>query len=194
MLWIIFKETVGDSPDILKAILGHRYHQNHSNRVISSEWSQHLQRKSVWLRLQSVNAWVLSPQYTIDCFADISTREARTSALVNGARSQDSETRNWWTVHDHRTRKLDLDQTWKAHTRTLKTVKDTLFVANLGFIRFVWYDCARQDSETRSRSNVKGAHTHTENSERHTFCCKFGVYPLDLALFEWLCTITGLGN
>ena len=40
--------------------------------------------------------------YMSDCFGDISTREVCTV-----------------------TRKLDLDPTWKEHTRTLKTVKDT---------------------------------------------------------------------
>ena len=49
--------TVGNSWDILNAILGHKYHQNLSNRVVSSECSQHLQQK--WLWLQSVNGWVL---------------------------------------------------------------------------------------------------------------------------------------
>ena len=32
LLLIIYKETVGNSWDILSAILGHKYHQNHSNR------------------------------------------------------------------------------------------------------------------------------------------------------------------
>ena len=34
---VISRETVGNSWDILNAILGHKYNQNHSNRVISSE-------------------------------------------------------------------------------------------------------------------------------------------------------------
>ena len=32
---VISKATVGNSSDILDAIVGHRYHQNHSNRAIS---------------------------------------------------------------------------------------------------------------------------------------------------------------
>ena len=52
-LLVTSKETVGISWDISSAILGHKYHRNHSNR--SSEWSQHLQQK--WL-IQSVNGWV----------------------------------------------------------------------------------------------------------------------------------------
>ena len=52
-LLVISKETVKNSWDISGAILGHKYHQNHSNR--SSEWNQHLQQK--WL-IQSVNGWV----------------------------------------------------------------------------------------------------------------------------------------
>ena len=52
-LLVISKETVGNSWDISSAILGHKYHQNHSNR--SRKWSQHLQQK--WL-IQSVNGWV----------------------------------------------------------------------------------------------------------------------------------------
>ena len=64
---VISKETVGNSWDISSAILGHKYHQNHSNR--SSEWSQHLQQN--WL-IQSVNG------ESINCFTDISTEEACT--------------------------------------------------------------------------------------------------------------------
>ena len=52
-LLAISKETVRNSWDISNAMLGHKYHQNHSNR--SSEWSKHLQQK--WL-IQSVNGWV----------------------------------------------------------------------------------------------------------------------------------------
>ena len=72
---MIQAETLGNPWDILNAILGHKYYQNHLDRVIiirSSEWSEHLQQK--WL-IQSVNGRVLS---TIDSFADISTREACT--------------------------------------------------------------------------------------------------------------------
>jgi len=54
-------ERFGNSWDISSAILGHKYHQNHSNR--SSEWRQHLQQK--WL-IQS--KWV----------TDISSQEACT--------------------------------------------------------------------------------------------------------------------
>ena len=39
-------------------ILGHKFHQNHSNRVISYRSSQYLQQK--WLWLQSVGGWLLS--------------------------------------------------------------------------------------------------------------------------------------
>ena len=52
-LLVISKEIVGNSWDISSAILGHKYHQNHSNR--SSEWRQHLQQK--WL-IQSLNGRV----------------------------------------------------------------------------------------------------------------------------------------
>ena len=62
-LMAISNEMVRNSWDILNAILGHIHHQNHSNRVIYSEWSQHLQQK--WLWLQSVNGWVLSTQSTV---------------------------------------------------------------------------------------------------------------------------------
>ena len=54
---VISKETVGNSLDT-NAIWGHEYNQNHSDRVISSQWNQHLQQKSVWL--QYVHDWVLS--------------------------------------------------------------------------------------------------------------------------------------
>ena len=43
-------------------------------------------------------------------------------------------------------------------------------------------------SETRSRSNVWKEHTHTEwhkYDKTHTFCCKFWVYSLRMALFGW---------
>ena len=63
----------GNSWDILNAILGNKYHQTHSNMVISSEWSQYLQQRWLWLQF-AVCKWV-SPQYTIDCFADISTQK-----------------------------------------------------------------------------------------------------------------------
>ena len=49
--------------DILNAILCHRYHPNHSNRVIYSEWRQHNLEMG---------------EYTIDLFADISTWETCT--------------------------------------------------------------------------------------------------------------------
>ena len=58
------------------------------------------------------------PQYTIDCFADTSTREACTV-----------------------TQKLDLDQTSERSIRTRKDtniIKLTFLVANFGFIRFIW--------------------------------------------------------
>ena len=53
----------------------------------------------------------MSPQYTIDCSADASTQEACTV-----------------------TQKLDLDQ---MSERSIRILKDTLSVANFGFIPFV---------------------------------------------------------
>ena len=55
------KKMVRNSWDILKAILGPGYHQNHSNMVVSSKWSQYLQQKCLRL-VQSVHGWVLSTQ------------------------------------------------------------------------------------------------------------------------------------
>ena len=93
LYWVISKETVGNSWANLNAISGHKY-QNHSNRVISSEWSQHMQQNWLWLVCKRV-----SPLYTIDCFADVSTQEACTV-----------------------TQKLDLDQ---MSERSIRTLKDT---------------------------------------------------------------------
>ena len=59
---MIQAETLGNPWDILNAILGHKYYQNHLDRVIiirSSEWIEHLQQK--WL-IQSVNGRVLGTQ------------------------------------------------------------------------------------------------------------------------------------
>ena len=36
-LLVISKETVGNSWDVLNAILGHRYHQNHSESYLANE-------------------------------------------------------------------------------------------------------------------------------------------------------------
>ena len=99
---VVSKETVGNSWEIWNAILGHKYHQIHSilghkyhqihwNRVISSEWSQHLQQK--WFWLQSVNGWVLSTRSIIFCWR-------QHSESVHGY----SETRsgsNVWKEHTH---------------------------------------------------------------------------------------------
>ena len=57
-LMVISKEAVGNSTDTLNAILGHRYHLSHSNRIMSSEWSQHLQQRWVWLQFVRVKQWV----------------------------------------------------------------------------------------------------------------------------------------
>ena len=58
---VISKETVGNSWDILNAILGHNWISSleslKQGHIRSSEWSQHLQQK--WL-IQSVDGWVLS--------------------------------------------------------------------------------------------------------------------------------------
>ena len=90
---VISKETVRNSWDILNAILRHKY-LNHSHMAISREWSQYLQQRWLWL----VSEWA-SPQYTINCFADISTQEACTV-----------------------TQKLDLDQ---MSERSIRILKDT---------------------------------------------------------------------
>ena len=99
--------------DILNAILGHRYHQNQSNRAISSKWSQYLQQKLLWL--QSVNGRVLSTR---------SFRRHQHPGSVHGY----LETRSRSNV-------------WKDHTHT-EAAKDTnmvkLSVAKFGFTRFVW--------------------------------------------------------
>ena len=57
---LLSKEVIGHFWDILNAVLGHRSHQNHSNRLISSEWSQHLQQKWLWLQSVNVNGRGLS--------------------------------------------------------------------------------------------------------------------------------------
>ena len=120
VLWfkVTSKETVWnswnswDSWDILNAILGHKYHQNHSKTgVTSSEWSQHLQQK--WLWSQSVNGWVRSTRSTV--FADISTQEACSC----------SETRPSLEVGICTLKDTKYDQTHFS-------------VANFGFIHFVW--------------------------------------------------------
>ena len=68
----------------------------------------------------SVCKW-MSPQCTIDCFADISTREVCTVTPPQ---------------------KLDLDQ--MSERNTIRILKDTnncsLSVENFGFIRFASYD------------------------------------------------------
>ena len=43
--WVISKETVGNSWTVLKVILGHKYHHNHSVRSISTDYSQNPQQK-----------------------------------------------------------------------------------------------------------------------------------------------------
>ena len=74
----IAKETVGNSWDILYAVLGHKYH-NHSDRVISTlviiyNWNEaNICNKNYF---GSVCEWV-NLQYTIDCFADMSRKRAR---------------------------------------------------------------------------------------------------------------------
>ena len=76
----------------LNAILGHKYYQNHSNRVTPSEWSQHLQQK--WLI--TVCKWV-SPQYTI--------RRLFCRRQHSGSVHGYSETRsrsNVWKEHTHK--------------------------------------------------------------------------------------------
>ena len=77
-LSVIFKETVGTSWDILYAILGHKYHENHSNRAI-----QNLAKKKPTFAAKVTDSackWV-SPRYTIDCFTDISEACAITQEL-----------------------------------------------------------------------------------------------------------------
>ena len=44
---VMSKERVGNSWDILNAVFGNKYHQNHSKRFISSDWSQNLQKVSL---------------------------------------------------------------------------------------------------------------------------------------------------
>ena len=83
--------AVGNSWDILNAILGHKYHSNQSNGFISNEWSQNLQQK--WVLLQSVNG-ELSVHDQLFC------------------RHQ-----HWGGLHGV-TRKLDLDQTAMTHKHT----------------------------------------------------------------------------
>ena len=105
------KEMVRNSWDILNTILGHIHHQNHSNRVIYSEWSQYSQQK--WLWLQSVNGLVLSTQSIV----------LQMSALRKCAPY--SETRSRSTV-------------WKKHTHTEgQTWWNSISVAKFGFIHFV---------------------------------------------------------
>ena len=60
-MYIIIKEMVRNSWDILDAILGHKCRQNHSNRAKAN-----ICNKSDFD----------STLYTIDCFADVSTQEA----------------------------------------------------------------------------------------------------------------------
>ena len=82
-LLVISKETVGNSWDISSAILGHKYHQNHSNR--SSKWGQHLQQK--WL-IQS--KWVSGSIVLL------------TSALRKPASYSEIRSRsNAWKEHTH---------------------------------------------------------------------------------------------
>ena len=61
--------------DILNAMLCHKYHPNHSNRVICSEWRQHLEMG----------------EYTIYFFADISTWK----------RARSRSRSNIWKKHTH---------------------------------------------------------------------------------------------
>ena len=52
----------GNSWDILSAMLDRKYHQKHSNRVISSEWSQHKTHLDLhW------NIWMQHHFPTMDC-------------------------------------------------------------------------------------------------------------------------------
>ena len=88
---VIFTAAVGNSWEILNAILGHKYHSNQSNGFISNEWSHNLQQK--WVLLQSVNG-ELSVHDQLFC------------------RHQ-----HWWSLYSV-TRKLDLDQTAMAHKHT----------------------------------------------------------------------------
>ena len=55
------QEMVGNSWDILNTILGHKYLQNHSNRVEANIYNK---------------SDFDSTLYTINCFADVSTQEA----------------------------------------------------------------------------------------------------------------------
>ena len=98
-----------NSWNILNAILDHKYQQNHWNRIISREWHQPLQQKLTLI--QSV--WV-SPQYKIDCFANVSTQEA---CMITPA-----ETRSRSNV-------------WKEHI--IRTLKDTNMI-KLTFCCKLW--------------------------------------------------------
>ena len=54
-------ESIGNSREASNAILGHKYHQNHSNSVMSSEGRQ----RSFATKVKSVKGRVLSKQFII---------------------------------------------------------------------------------------------------------------------------------
>ena len=78
----VSKETVGNSWDLLDAILDHK-HQNHPESYLANEANRFAVKVTLIIVCQRV-----SPQYTIDCFADISTQEDLDQSNIKKAERQ----------------------------------------------------------------------------------------------------------
>ena len=94
----------------------HKYHQNHSNRAVAIERSQHFQQKWVWL--QSVHRRM--GHYTIVLPTSAPRKRAGYSEIIYLDR----------TSKEHN---VDILLTWKMQMRWR-----SFLVANFGFIRLAW--------------------------------------------------------
>ena len=137
--WVISKDTVWNSWDILNAILGHTYHQNHSNRVISSERSQHLQQHFDY----SLGKWVSSVHDRLFC-------RHQHSESMHGYLETRSKS-NLWQEHMH-TDRQQYDKThfcckfmtgayahWQAKNMIKLTFCWTFWVYLLHMTQFGWF-------------------------------------------------------